>query len=379
MAFFQFRRSREEQAAKLAPAQTVEAMRKRAMHRLIGSAVLVLAGVIGFPLVFDNQPRPIPVDLPIEIADKAKVKPLVAPPPAAMAATTASEIVVGATADQDSAAPVVTAAPDTAAAAAPVPAPLPAPVAPVTAKVVAPSVEKPAVEKPVAKASDANKAQALLEGKPASSTAAVEGRFVVQVGAFADAAKVREVRQKVERVGLKTYTQVVETKDGSKTITFDNAIIAAGSSVVRIPGFPYDDTRLIDSTGALALADVPKRMLIIGGGIIGLEMATVYDALGSKITVVELADGLIPGADRDLVRPLHKRIEQRYEAIYLKTKVTKIEAKKEGLKVTFEGENAPAAQLFDRVLLAVGRRPNGREINAEDARSSRWHRVGRCC
>jgi dihydrolipoamide dehydrogenase len=160
---------------------------------------------------------------------------------------------------------------------------------------------------------------------------------------------------------------IVETKDGSKTITFDNAIIAAGSSVVRIPGFPYDDARLIDSTGALALADVPKRMLIIGGGIIGLEMATVYDALGSKITVVELADGLIPGADRDLVRPLHKRIEKRYEAIYLKTKVSKIEAKKEGLKVTFEGENAPAAQLFDRVLMAVGRRPNGREINAEAA------------
>ena len=160
---------------------------------------------------------------------------------------------------------------------------------------------------------------------------------------------------------------IVETKDGSKTITFDNAIIAAGSSVVRIPGFPYDDARLIDSTGALALADVPKRMLIIGGGIIGLEMATVYDALGSKITVVELADGLIPGADRDLVRPLHKRIEKRYEAIYLKTKVSKIEAKKEGLKVTFEGENAPAAQLFDRVLMAVGRRPNGREIAAEAA------------
>jgi len=160
---------------------------------------------------------------------------------------------------------------------------------------------------------------------------------------------------------------IVETKDGSKTITFDNAIIAAGSSVVRIPGFPYDDPRLIDSTGALALADVPKRMLIIGGGIIGLEMATVYDALGSKITVVELADGLIPGADRDLVRPLHKRIEQRYEAIYLKTKVSKIEAKKEGLKVTFEGENAPAAQLYDRVLMAVGRRPNGREIAAEAA------------
>ena len=133
----------------------------------------------------------------------------------------------------------------------------------------------------------------------------------------------------------------VETSDGSKTITFDNAIIAAGSSVARIPGFPYDDPRLIDSTGALLLQDIPERMLIIGGGIIGLEMGTVYDALGSKISVVELADGLIPGADRDLVRPLHKRIEKRYEAIYLKTKVTKIEAQKEGLNITFEGDHYP--------------------------------------
>ena len=159
----------------------------------------------------------------------------------------------------------------------------------------------------------------------------------------------------------------VQTADGEKVITFDHAIVAAGSSVARIPGFPYDDPRLIDSTGALALQDVPKRMLIIGGGIIGLEMATVYDALGSKISVVELADGLIPGADRDLVRPLAKRIEKRYEAIYLKTQVTKIEAQKSGLKVSFEGDNAPEPQLYDRVLLAVGRRPNGREINAEAA------------
>ena len=160
---------------------------------------------------------------------------------------------------------------------------------------------------------------------------------------------------------------LVETESGKKTITFDHAIIAAGSSVARIPGFPYDDPRIIDSTGALELKDVPKRMLIIGGGIIGLEMATVYDALGSKISVVELMDQLIPGADRDLVKPLHKRIAKRYEAIYLKTKVSKIEAKKEGMLVTFEGEQAPAPQLYERVLMAVGRRPNGREINAEAA------------
>jgi dihydrolipoamide dehydrogenase len=160
---------------------------------------------------------------------------------------------------------------------------------------------------------------------------------------------------------------VVATAEGSKTVTFDHAIIAAGSSAARIPGFPYDDPRLIDSTGALKLQDIPKRMLIVGGGIIGLEMATVYDAFGSKISVVELADGLIPGADRDLVRPLHKRIEKRYEAIYLKTKVGKIEALPGGLMVTFEGEQAPKPQLYDRVLLAVGRRPNGRGIGAEAA------------
>ncbi len=159
----------------------------------------------------------------------------------------------------------------------------------------------------------------------------------------------------------------VKTKDGDKTITFDNAIIAAGSSVARIPGLPYDDPRLMDSTGALLLQDVPERLLIIGGGIIGLEMATVYDAFGSKISVVELADGLIPGVDRDLVRPLAKRIGKRYEAIYLKTKVTKIEALQEGLQVTFEGDNAPQPQRYDRVLLAVGRRPNSHEIGAEAA------------
>ncbi len=160
---------------------------------------------------------------------------------------------------------------------------------------------------------------------------------------------------------------IVETQAGQKTVSFDNAIIAAGSSVARIPGFPYDDPRLMDSTGALLLQDVPERLLIIGGGIIGLEMATVYDALGSKISVVELADGLIPGVDRDLVRPLAKRIGKRYVAIYLKTKVTKIEALHEGLQVTFEGDNAPQPQLYDRVLLAIGRRPNGREIGAEAA------------
>jgi dihydrolipoamide dehydrogenase len=162
-------------------------------------------------------------------------------------------------------------------------------------------------------------------------------------------------------------TLAVETPDGEKAIGFDNAIIAAGSQPVKIPGFPHDDPRLIDSTGALELADVPKRLLIVGGGIIGLEMATVYHALGSAITVVELMDQLIPGCDADLVKPLHQRIKKWYESIYLKTKVTRIEAKEEGLQVFFEGEGAPESELFDKVLVAVGRRPNGKLIGAEQA------------
>ena len=163
-------------------------------------------------------------------------------------------------------------------------------------------------------------------------------------------------------------TLIVETSEGSKTVAFKNAIIAAGSSVVKIPGFPYDDPRLIDSTGALELRQIPKRMLVIGGGIIGLEMACVYDALGAKVSVVEFADGLIPAADRDIVKPLQKRIEKRYEAVMLKTKVTKLEARANGLLATFEGEAAPKEpQLYDMVLLAVGRRPNGKDIAAEKA------------
>ena len=159
----------------------------------------------------------------------------------------------------------------------------------------------------------------------------------------------------------------VETAEGVKRVSFDACIIAAGSRVARIPGFPYDDARLMDSTGALALADIPRRLLVIGGGIIGLEMACVYDALGAKVTVVELADGLIPGADRDLIRPLAKRIEKRYEAIYLNTKVAKLEPRPEGLLATFEGEVKPQQQMFNRVLMAVGRRPNGADIGAERA------------
>ena len=188
-------------------------------------------------------------------------------------------------------------------------------------------------------------------------------------GGLSGLAKARKV-QVVQGKGAFTSSNSlsVETAEGTKTIAFKNAIIAAGSSVVKIPGFPYDDPRLVDSTGALELRQIPKRMLVIGGGIIGLEMACVYDALGSKVSVVEFADGLIPAADRDIVKPLQKRIEKRYEAIMLKTKVTKLEARANGLLASFEGDHAPAEpQLYDMVLLAVGRRPNGKEIAADKA------------
>lgn len=162
-------------------------------------------------------------------------------------------------------------------------------------------------------------------------------------------------------------TMKVTGEDGEQHIRFDNCIIAAGSRVTKIPPFPNDDPRMMDSTDALELEDIPKRMLVIGGGIIGLEMATVYHAMGSKISVVELQDSLIPGTDKDIVKPLHQTIEKRYEAIYLKTKVTEIKPLKSGLKVTFEGDNAPKPQTYDKILVAVGRSPNGHFVNAEAA------------
>jgi len=159
----------------------------------------------------------------------------------------------------------------------------------------------------------------------------------------------------------------VDTKDGKKLVRFEKAIIAAGSQAVKLPGFPWDDPRMMDSTDALMLADVPKKLLVVGGGIIGLEMACVYDALGSEVTVVELMDQLMPGADTDLVRPLQQRLSKRYAGIHLKVKVARIEAEKKGLKATFEGEKAPEPMLFDRVLVAIGRAPNGGKIGADKA------------
>jgi dihydrolipoamide dehydrogenase len=159
----------------------------------------------------------------------------------------------------------------------------------------------------------------------------------------------------------------VDTKDGKKLVRFEKAIIAAGSQAVKLPGFPWGDPRMMDSTDALLLADIPKKLLVVGGGIIGLEMACVYDALGSEVTVVELLDQLMPGADADLVRPLQQRLSKRYAGIHLKVKVAKIEAEKGGLKATFEGEKAPEPQLYDRVLVAIGRTPNGGRIGADKA------------
>ena len=159
----------------------------------------------------------------------------------------------------------------------------------------------------------------------------------------------------------------VEHEGQTRVIGFDHAIIAAGSEPVQMPFIPHEDPRVIDSTGALELDGVPARLLVIGGGIIGLEMATVYHALGSKVTIVELMDQIIPGADKDMVTPLMKRIQKQYEAIHLKAKVTAVEATPEGLKVSFEGGSAPATDTFDKVLVSVGRRPNGKRIGAEAA------------
>lgn len=166
----------------------------------------------------------------------------------------------------------------------------------------------------------------------------------------------------------------VEASDGAKsTIGFDNCIIAAGSRVTKLPFIPWDDPRVMDSTDALELEEVPKRMLVVGGGIIGLEMATVYDALGTDITVVELGSGLMPGADRDIVRPLERRIKKKYENIFLDTKVSEIKPTKNGLVCTFEGDKvgskkgAPENDTFDRVLVSIGRSPNGKLIDAEKA------------
>jgi dihydrolipoamide dehydrogenase len=187
-------------------------------------------------------------------------------------------------------------------------------------------------------------------------------------GGLAQMAKARKVRT-VTGVGtfISPNEMEVQTAEGTKLIRFQNAIIAAGSQSVKLPSFPWDDERVIDSTGALELRDVPKTMLVVGGGIIGLEMATVYARLGSEVTVVELADQLMPGADLDLVKPLQARIAKRYKGIHLKTKVVEAKATKAGIEVTFDGESIPETKVFDRVLVSVGRSPNGNKVGADKA------------
>jgi dihydrolipoamide dehydrogenase len=188
-------------------------------------------------------------------------------------------------------------------------------------------------------------------------------------GGLAGLAKQRKVTT-VSGTGVFTAMNQVLVTDANgdtKTVSFDQAIIAAGSEPVNLPFVPHDDARVIDSTGALELDDIPERLLVLGGGIIGLEMATVYSELGARVSIVELMDQLIPGADKDIVTPLTKRITKRYDDVWLKTKVTAVEAGPDGLTVRFEGGQAPASAVFDKVLVAVGRRPNGRTIGAESA------------
>jgi dihydrolipoamide dehydrogenase len=171
-------------------------------------------------------------------------------------------------------------------------------------------------------------------------------------------------QRKVEVVhGVARFTGPTTVEVDGRTIGFEHCIIAAGSHAVRLPGLPEDE-RIVTSTGALELPEVPERLLVVGGGIIGLEMATVYDALGARVTVVELLDQLIPGVDTDLIKPLHKRISERYDGIHLGAKVTEVTAAPDGLHVRFDGaEDA----TFDRILVAVGRRPNGAALGAEAA------------
>jgi dihydrolipoamide dehydrogenase len=194
-----------------------------------------------------------------------------------------------------------------------------------------------------------------------------EGIVSRLTGGLSGLAKKRKVRV---LTGTARFTSPHELQvtgaDGVQRVAFEHCIIAAGSQPVSLPGVP-DDPRVIDSTGALELEDLPERMLVIGGGIIGLEMATVYDALGVKVTVVELTEQLMPGCDPDLVRPLQKRVAARYESILTGVRVTAVEASGSGLTVSFDGADAPAPQTYDRVLVAVGRRPNGGALDAANA------------
>jgi len=193
-------------------------------------------------------------------------------------------------------------------------------------------------------------------------------------GGLASMAKQRKVRTVT---GVASFVspnelEIVGSDGKTQLLRFEQCIIAAGSQAVKLPNFPWDDKRVMDSTDALELQEIPKTLLVVGGGIIGLEMATVYSALGSKVTVVEFMDQLMPGADKDLVKPLADRLKKQGVEVYLKTKATEVKADKKGITVSFEaaaeGEQpALGATTYDRVLVAVGRSPNGKKIGAEKA------------
>ncbi|MCH8118079.1 MAG: dihydrolipoyl dehydrogenase, partial [Proteobacteria bacterium] len=189
----------------------------------------------------------------------------------------------------------------------------------------------------------------------------VVGRLTGGITQLAKARKVRVIHATAKFASAKTLRL-----DDDETITFEQCIIAAGSQCAELTGLP-DDPRIIDSTGALDISPLPKRLLVVGGGIIGLEMAGVYSALGTDVSVVELMDTLMPGTDQDLLRPFLKIVKPRYEAIMLATKVTGMRATVPGIEVSFEGKNAPSIGIYDRVLIAVGRRANGDKLDAEKA------------
>lgn len=193
----------------------------------------------------------------------------------------------------------------------------------------------------------------------------VVARLVGGLAKLASQRKVEVVTGAARFTGV--HTARVETGDGARNVSFDHAIIAVGSQPARLPGLPYDDPRLLDSTSALEVEEGVESLLVIGGGIIGLEMAGVYAALGTRVTLVELLPGLMAGADPDVVRPLERRIRRRYAGIHVETRVCRVEPTERGLLASFEGKKAPEPTSFDRVLVAVGRRPNGDRIGAEAA------------
>jgi dihydrolipoamide dehydrogenase len=196
-----------------------------------------------------------------------------------------------------------------------------------------------------------------------SNKNAIVSKLTNGIKALAKARKVNVINGYAKFISNKQ----IAINDSDEVIEFEQCIIATGSRVTKIPSFPFDDPRVMDSTDALELDNIPKRLLIVGGGIIGLEMATVYEALGSEITVVELSDQLIASADKDIVNPLFKRINKRYANIFLNTKVASMEALEQGIKVGFEGKKAPEFDTFDKVLVAIGRIPNGKLIDADKA------------